>query len=351
MRIGVDATGVVPAGKGIARVQRGVVAALRTAGTDDLVVFARHPDEVGGAVRVKLRPTLAWEQFGLARAVRTHDLDVLLTWTERLPLIGGGTYAVWLFELPQRRIEQNRRAGASRYQRASDLVTNGLWRRSLERAALVFTGSLATAGEVLQAMPELEGRVRALYPGLDDVFQPAAQPEDPPYVLHLASADTRDDSATALRAFEQARKQLGGGVRLLVAGDPGPLRTELADAAGQDVEFVGRVDDRALARLYRGASAFVDTSLFEGFGYQVLEAMASGAPVVASDVSSIPELTGDAALLCPPGSAEGFADGLTRVLSDSALAQDLRTRGPERARRFTWGRTVEELRAGLAELA
>ena len=91
--------------------------------------------------------------------------------------------------------------------------------------------------------------------------------------------------------------------------------------------------------------------VLEGFGYQVLEAMASGAPVVASDVSSIPELTGDAALLCPPGSVEGFADALTRVLSDPALAQDLRTRGLERARHFTWGRTAEELRAGLAELA
>jgi glycosyltransferase involved in cell wall biosynthesis len=114
-------------------------------------------------------------------------------------------------------------------------------------------------------------------------------------------------------------------------------------------EFVGRVSDDELIRLYRGASAFVDTSLYEGFGYQVLEAMASGAPVVASETTSIPEVVGDAGLLCRPGDAEAFAAALRRVLGDETLAADLRERGLARAREFTWERTAQQLADAIDE--
>jgi glycosyltransferase involved in cell wall biosynthesis len=101
--------------------------------------------------------------------------------------------------------------------------------------------------------------------------------------------------------------------------------------------------------LYRGAAAFLDTSLYEGFGYQVLEAMASGTPVVASDTTSIPEVVGDAALLCPPRDADAFADALRRVLDDGELAARLRAKGLARAADFTWERTARELADAVDE--
>ena len=109
------------------------------------------------------------------------------------------------------------------------------------------------------------------------------------------------------------------------------------------------MSDEALIDLYRGAAAFVDTSLYEGFGYQVLEAMACGTPVVASDTTSLPEIVGDAGLLCPPGDAQAFADALRRVLDDSALAGDLRARGLARAAEFTWDRTARALADAIDE--
>jgi hypothetical protein len=148
IRLGIDATSVAPDGKGIARVQRGTVRALAELGRFELVVYARHPEQLPEvrAKRVTSRPTIVWEQVGLARAAR--EVDVLLTWTERLPLVGSGRFVVWMFEPPTHRIEQNRRVGARRWQRGSDVVTSLLWRRSLGRAAVVLTGSQATADAV-----------------------------------------------------------------------------------------------------------------------------------------------------------------------------------------------------------
>ena len=341
MRLGIDATSVSPAGKGIDRVQRGTIAALAALGRYELVVFARHPRELDGVrtVEVRDRPTLRWEQQGLAREVRRHRLDAMLTWTERLPLVGGGQYLVWLFEPPTHRVSRNREVGASAYQRASDLVTLALWKRGVRRAAVCFTGSEATAEAVRAEVPDAD--VRALHPGLEPRFAPGPG-HDGRYVFAILTADPRDDPATALEAFRLVAARVDG-VRLLVAGGyRGPAPT--------GVDLLGRVSDQELIARYRGAAVYLDTSLYEGFGYQVLEAMACGAPVVATDVTSIPEIVGDAGLLRPAADAEALADALVRVLSDEALAADLRRRGLERASTFTWERAAAELAAAIDEL-
>ena len=330
IRLGIDATSVAPDGKGIARVQRGTVRALAELGRFELVVYARHPEQLPDvrAKRVTLRPTLAWEQVGLARASR--EVDVLLTWTERLPLVGAGRFVVWMFEPPTHRIEQNRRGGARAWQRGSDVVTLLLWRRSLGRAAVVLTGSQATADAVRDV-----ANARPLYPGLDERFSPSSQTDG--YVLHIGSNDPRDDTPTAVAAARAAGERL-----VVVGGYAGP-----ADGA----QLVGRVTDDELVERYRRADAFVDTSLYEGFGFQVLEAMACGTPVVASDTTSIPELVGDDALLCPPGDVHAFAAALRRLRTEDGLADDLRRRGVARAAEFTWERTAQQLAEAVEDAA
>jgi glycosyltransferase involved in cell wall biosynthesis len=330
--LGIDATSVAPGAKGIARVQRGTVEALAREGRHELVVFARPGHGLGSGSNltprlVRTRPTLAWEQVGLARAVREHRLDALLTWTERLPLAGRGRFVVWLFEPPTHRIRHNREVGAGAWQRGSDLVTLALWRRSLRRAALVLTGSQATADAI--PVP-----ARVLYPGLEPAFSPGAGRHDG-YVLALLSDDPRDDPETVLAAVGAS------GRRLLVAGGyRGPAR--------EGVEYLGRVGDDDLLALYRGAAAYVDASLYEGFGFQVLEAMACGTPVVATSVTSVPEVTAGAAALVPPRSPELMAEALERVVADPA---EWRRRGLERAAEFTWERTAWELSDALEAVA
>ena len=330
MRIGFDATAVAPDGKGIARVARSSVEALARRGADVVALVQDGVSLDAPLEVVRARPAVAWEQIGLAQAARRFD--VVLTFTERLPLVPGGRFVVWLYELPERRLAQNRAAGA--YQRGSDLVTRALWRRSLSRAWRVAAGSEATAKELRAALPEVD--VRVVYPGLDSRFSPGEGGGRDRYLLHLGSADARDNTATVLEAFARTRERLSDPPRLVVAGGA-------AGPATEGVEFVGRVSDEELVALYRGAAAYVDATLYEGFGFQPLEAMACGAPVVASNSTSIPEVVGDAAVLVDPRNAGALADALARVLEEDGLAADLRRRGLERAREFTWDRTVDAL--------
>jgi Glycosyl transferases group 1 len=268
-------------------------------------------------VEVRRRPALLWEQSGLRRAAR--GTDAVLTWTDRLPVGGRGRFVVWLFELPTQRIALNRERGAGLYQRGSDLLTEWLWRRSLTKAARVLAGSEATAAEL--------GGTTVLYPGIDGRFTPGPG-RGGRYVFHLASDDPRDNTESVVEAVRQANERLREPVELVI-----PDR---------------RVSDEELLALYRGASAYLDASLFEGFGYQPLEAMGCGTPVVAS--TACREVVGEAGLLCDPGDALALADALVQLLEQPGLTEELRRRGLERARRFSWARTAERLADVLDEV-
>jgi glycosyltransferase involved in cell wall biosynthesis len=109
------------------------------------------------------------------------------------------------------------------------------------------------------------------------------------------------------------------------------------------VRFLGYLPEETLAVMYRLAGVFVFPSLYEGFGLPPLEAMASGTPVVTSNVSSLPEVAGDAAVLVDPYDAHAIADGIHRVLSDETLRRDLRKKGVARAGQFSWETSVRRV--------
>lgn len=350
VRVGVDCTHVSALGKGHALSQRKAAEGLALQGYD-VVAFVRP--EGRGLLSleehvVRAPKTVAWELVELPLVKRRLGLDAVLTFSERLPL-AGGPYVVWLFELPTHRLVANREHAASRYQRASDGLTRVLWRRGLARAAQIVVGSHATERELRAELPELADRTRVVYPALREGFGPGAGPDEPPYVFHLSSADPRDNTQAVLRAFAAVRKE---GERLVVGGGLGARRAPLERerdrlGLGPDVVFSGRLSDADLLARYRGARAYVDASLFEGFGYQVLEALACGAPVIASSETSIPEVVGGAGILCDPRSAAAIGAALRRVLDDPQLAASLRAKGIEQAGRFSWDQTARGLAAAI----
>jgi glycosyltransferase involved in cell wall biosynthesis len=329
-RIGFDGLMISPEGKGHARSERHAVEALAARGEHQLVVFAREPVEIEGVEVVQTDPrlTIDWELRGLPAAARRHRLDAFVTLSERLPLVGNLPVVVWLFESPVHRIQSNRRSNAPLWHRASGVLTSALWKHSLRSAAHVAFGSRATGDEVLSELPLPSTSI--VHPGVPPGFTPGDVDREH-FVLHLGSDDPRDNTAVAIEACRRI------GAQLVVVGG----------WAGDGAESLGRVSDPELLGLYRRAAAFLDPTLYEGFGYGVLEAMACGAPVVASNTTSIPEVVGDAGLLCDPRDIEAVTSALKRVLAERELANHLRARGLDRAAGFTWAKTGAGLSAAI----
>jgi alpha-1,3-rhamnosyl/mannosyltransferase len=164
-----------------------------------------------------------------------------------------------------------------------------------------------------------------------------------PFFLYVGAAYPYKNLTRLIGAFAK----LGGDRKLVLAGDQehfGPaLRRQAADAglAGRIV-FPGRVTDAELAALYGAALAYVFVSYSEGFGLPGLEAMQSGAPVVAASAASLPEIYGDAARYCDPHDVDSIVDALAEVASDREVRARLVERGHRRVREFSWARTAEQ---------
>jgi glycosyltransferase involved in cell wall biosynthesis len=171
-----------------------------------------------------------------------------------------------------------------------------------------------------------------------------------PFVLYTGNIKPHKNLERLIEAFNMLRQApYLRHVQLLIIGDEiskyaALRRTVHRYKLHKHVRFFGFVSDRTLAALYRLADVFVFPSLYEGFGLPPLEAMASGTPVITSNVSSLPEVVGQAALMIDPYDPEAIAGAMRRVLTDAALRSELRTRGLDRARSFSWERSIRRVR-------
>jgi len=177
-----------------------------------------------------------------------------------------------------------------------------------------------------------------------------------PYVVSVCRAYAHKNLAGLLRAMARLRAMGHKEVQLVLVGDryrTGDLLDRLTADLGLSgsVVFTGFVSNEELSALYSGAAAFAFPSLAEGYGLPVLEAMACGAPVVASDASAVPEAVGGAGLVADARDPEAFAAALARVLGDDGLAEELRQKGLARAAGFSWEETAKRTLAVYEELA
>lgn len=198
-------------------------------------------------------------------------------------------------------------------------------------------------------------RIVVVHHGVDHQAFPfgADKKRSPPYFLTLGNTRPYKNMPTALRVFASCARRHAD-VRLVVAGRGDSIRTllPLARALGiaDRVRFVGPLPHAELIGLLHGATALVFPSIVEGFGFPVLEAMATGCPVVASNIPTVVEVAGDAALLCDPADPDQFAGAMMRLLDDDTVRADLALRGCERAARFSWERCAAETLAVYQQL-
>jgi glycosyltransferase involved in cell wall biosynthesis len=209
---------------------------------------------------------------------------------------------------------------------------------------LVLTGTQAAAGELVHYLKLAPERVRVVPYGTG----PAVPADEGAlgrfglsgrsYVLWVGSLEPRKGVGTLVEAV--ARLPAAKRPLLVLAGYQG---WKVPPPSGEGVRRLGEVTDAELQALYAGATAFCFPSLHEGFGLPVLEAMAAGVPVIASDIPAVREVAGDAALLAPPGEAAKWAEAIEAAVSMDALRREaLVEGGRQRAARFTWRATAEQ---------
>jgi glycosyltransferase involved in cell wall biosynthesis len=240
------------------------------------------------------------------------------------------------------------------------------WRRqhfgySVRRADAVLTLSEHSKQTIVDRLGGDPSKTHAIHLAVDDEYYGAGDPAVadevrrtlnlPDHYLYFpANTWPHKNHLTMLKAMKILKEKYGRRIPLLLTGAKseghGQVQQAIAELGLQDdVRLLGYVQRPHLPYVYRAATALVFPSLFEGFGIPPLEAMAAGCPVIASTAASIPEIVGEAALLCDPHDPEAFAQAIDRLLADPSLRTDLIRRGHDQVRLYSWTRaTLETLR-------
>lgn len=312
---------------------------------------ANVPQRVIGVPRL-------WTHLGFAAALFRDRPDLTWVTAHALPFVFPGRAIVTVHDLGYRHFPAAHPPGQRAY---LDLTT----RTSANRATLVIADSAATRDDLTRFYATPPDKIRVIYPGVD---APAIAPVDvrrkyhlpDQYFLFLGTLQPRKNIAGLVTGYRRfCQQHPDDGIGLVLAGGQGWLYdpawvTEPDGSPTPGVILPGYVDDADKGALYAGARAFVLPSLYEGFGFPVLEAMHCGTPVLCSGTSSLPELAGDAARLIDPtapDAADALADGLARLAFDEAYRADLIERGRQQVKAFTWDRAADQVLAAFAEVS
>jgi glycosyltransferase involved in cell wall biosynthesis len=246
-----------------------------------------------------------------------------------------------------------------------------LARRAAQRANHIFAVSHSTRRDVARTFNVPESKISVVYNAADEHFLNEPLPEDAervlerhavkwPYVLYAGNIRPQKNLPRLIEAFAVAKAELAdhpefAELKLLVIGEAPTRHAELRSAVvrarvREDVRFLGFVPQPVLRVFYSRAMAFLFPSLYEGFGLPPLEAMAHGTPVLTSNVSSLPEVFKDAALLVNPDNVFDIARGIRQILTENSLRDSLIQHGHARVRSFSWHEAAERVRAAYEKV-
>ena len=353
MRVALMARSLRPPLTGIGRYTTNLAAALSELPGVNLSLFLTRDAYVNGLNCDRVRAPIAtphetmrwlWEQTLVPIQVARGDFDVYHSPNYTLPFALSRPGVLTIHDLAF----LDSRFHTLRLRAYLRLMLSA----SLKRTRQVITVSRHTQSQLERHFPGAASMTSTIYPGLDPLFSQPPSPDarrdfqeqlgvDSPYILFVGTIEPRKNVRRLIRAFEKAMADTGLSHRLVLCGHwgwrYGAAEKALAESPLRDrIHVSGYVPAEQLPLLYAGADALLYPSLYEGFGFPPLEAMALGTPVVTSNSTSLPEVVEDAAVKVRPESVTDIAAGLVRVLTSRSLAEELRERGPVRAGEFSW---------------
>jgi glycosyltransferase involved in cell wall biosynthesis len=277
-----------------------------------------------------------WTHTAFAAALWRNRPDVTWVPAHALPLVMPGRAVVTVHDLGFRYFPAAHPGWPRLYLNLSTAA-------SVRRASVVLADSEATAADVTRFYGTAPDKLRVVYPGVEpppvgDVEAVRAKYGLPPrYFLFVGTLQPRKNIPRIVQAYARwCAAHPGEDAALVLAGGQGWLYDPAWVDGVEGVILTGYIDEADKGALYAGALALVFPTLYEGFGFPVVEAMHCGTPVICSTTSSLPELVGDAALLVDPLDVDAIAAAMGRLASDAALRETLRARGMAQAHRFTW---------------
>jgi len=312
--------------------------------------------EVRKAPFTTTRPPLRilWEQLLQPPTLLRDGADLIHGMAYALPLLCPTASVVTVHDLSFLRFPRA-------FKRGNRIYLSVATRLAVARADAVIAVSRHTARDLERLLGVPPERIHVVPNGVDGRFRPLSRREverfrhrrglPERFILYVGTIEPRKNLETLVRAYaELLRQDPRAAIPLIIAGGRGwyyegvfalveRLRLETV------IRFPGFIDHRELPLWYNAATLFVFPSLYEGFGLPVLEAMACGTPVVASNASSLPEVVGEAGLLVEPCDVEGLAESMRRVLMDTGLREELCARGRARASEYSWHATAMQTTA------
>jgi glycosyltransferase involved in cell wall biosynthesis len=355
MKIGIAARGLSESSGGVKQYIESITSAvLKIDSENEYYIFHNNYEDVNkfpAAKNIVMESSskMLWDYILLPKALRKYKLDIVIFPKNVVPFFIDAKFVVIIHDLAYFMPELNA------YPLLDTVYMRSMIKSSLKRADRVIAVSKNTKNDIIEIIGTDENKIEVVYEAADHKYRQVTDRSKLNYIkdqyklgdkfiFYSGSLSPRKNMLRFLNAYNKIKDTIPHKL-VLTGGKSWKDKNvhELIGQMGNSVIKLGHVPDEHMPLIYNLADLFVYPSLYEGFGLPPLEAMACGCPVISSNLSSIPEVVGDAAIMVDPYSTDEIADAMYEVLTDDELKHSMIEKGIKRSELFNWEKSAKEI--------